>query len=201
MAKALLPSANVPLLNPDGRVQRDWYDWFLSLSGSGGNLAFPATQIPSSDPNTLDDYEEGTWTPNGTFEVPGDTNFGGHILGSPHGNYTKIGNLVFYTFNFSVSPFNFTPGIAQGHLIVSGLLFQSAARFQCGTCFQEGINMALVPGQNQTEVVCMRKNVGDNVFIFAVTGPQNSFVNEVLVGNVNVGQNLVLICSGCFVAQ
>lgn len=30
---------------------------------TGGQIAFPATQIPSSDPNTFDDYEEGTYTP------------------------------------------------------------------------------------------------------------------------------------------
>ena len=31
----------------------------LSVNG----ITFPATQIPSADGNTLDDYEEGTWTP------------------------------------------------------------------------------------------------------------------------------------------
>ena len=30
---------------------------------SGTGIAFPATQNASSDANTLDDYEEGTWTP------------------------------------------------------------------------------------------------------------------------------------------
>lgn len=29
----------------------------------GAGLPFPVTQVPSTDPNTLDDYEEGTWTP------------------------------------------------------------------------------------------------------------------------------------------
>lgn len=28
-----------------------------------GNAAFPAVQVPSGNANTLDDYEEGTWTP------------------------------------------------------------------------------------------------------------------------------------------
>ena len=35
-----------------------------STSASGIGIAFPATQSASSDANTLDDYEEGTWTPN-----------------------------------------------------------------------------------------------------------------------------------------
>ena len=33
-------------------------------SASGAGITFPATQSASTDANTLDDYEEGTWTPN-----------------------------------------------------------------------------------------------------------------------------------------
>jgi hypothetical protein len=29
----------------------------------GAGIQFPATQVSSADANTLDDYEEGTWTP------------------------------------------------------------------------------------------------------------------------------------------
>ncbi len=49
-------------------------------------VVFPATAVPSSDPNTLDDYEEGTWTPSWT-----------NATGTSTGTYTKIGRLVFYT--------------------------------------------------------------------------------------------------------
>jgi hypothetical protein len=57
-------------------------------SASGSGITFPATQSASSDANTLDDYEEGTWTPNqgsgivlvGTF--------------SSSAKYTKIGRQV-----------------------------------------------------------------------------------------------------------
>jgi hypothetical protein len=57
-------------------------------STSGSGITFPATQSASSNANTLDDYEEGTWTPNqgsgltvvGTF--------------SSSGSYTKIGRVV-----------------------------------------------------------------------------------------------------------
>ena len=34
-----------------------------STSATGVGIAFPATQSASTDANTLDDYEEGTWTP------------------------------------------------------------------------------------------------------------------------------------------
>jgi hypothetical protein len=51
---------------------------------SGTGITFPAAQSASSNANTLDDYEEGTWTPVVT---------GGTLVGtsSNTGNYTKIG--------------------------------------------------------------------------------------------------------------
>jgi len=58
---------------------------------SGTGIAFPATQLSSSDANTLDDYEEGTWTPIlNSFTIVNGT---GSITAS--GSYTKIGRLVF----------------------------------------------------------------------------------------------------------
>ena len=50
-------------------------------TSNGSGITFPATQSASSDANTLDDYEEGTWT--ATYGV-----------GTTTGNYTKIGNTV-----------------------------------------------------------------------------------------------------------
>jgi hypothetical protein len=59
-----------------------------STSATGVGIAFPATQSASSDANTLDDYEEGTWTPNqgGGLTVVGSF--------SSSGVYTKIGRVV-----------------------------------------------------------------------------------------------------------
>ena len=34
-----------------------------TINLTGGQITFPATQSASSDANTLDDYEEGNWTP------------------------------------------------------------------------------------------------------------------------------------------
>jgi hypothetical protein len=59
-----------------------------SVPSSGVGITFPATQSASSDANTLDDYEEGTWSP-----TLGDgTN--NYTLQFVTGIYTKIGNLV-----------------------------------------------------------------------------------------------------------
>jgi hypothetical protein len=54
-------------------------------STSGAGITFPATQSASTDANTLDDYEEGTWTPT----VGGTATYSNQI-----GSYTKIGNVV-----------------------------------------------------------------------------------------------------------
>jgi hypothetical protein len=65
----------------------------VALNGAvpqtGTGITFPATQSASSDANTLDDYEEGTWTPTqgGGLTVVGTFSSGG--------NYTKIGRMVY----------------------------------------------------------------------------------------------------------
>jgi hypothetical protein len=51
-------------------------------------ITFPATQSASSDANTLDDYEEGVWTPT-------DASGAGLSFTSTEGFYTKIGNVVY----------------------------------------------------------------------------------------------------------
>ena len=60
---------------------------------SGTGITFPATQSASTDANTLDDYEEGTWTPTLTFG--GVAHNGTYSYQSAH--YTKVGRLVTVT--------------------------------------------------------------------------------------------------------
>jgi hypothetical protein len=67
------------------------------VSSTGVGIAFPADQTTvgaSSDPNTLDDYEEGTWTPvlaSGFSTAP--TSYEEQA-----GRYMKVGNSVFVQF-------------------------------------------------------------------------------------------------------
>jgi hypothetical protein len=56
-------------------------------STSGAGITFPATQSASSDANTLDDYEEGTWTPAVLS--------GGVGITVNTASYTKIGRMVY----------------------------------------------------------------------------------------------------------
>jgi hypothetical protein len=55
-----------------------------ATAGAGG-VAFPAVQVAVADANTLDDYEEGTWTPS----------LGGSATYTVQtGTYTKVGRVV-----------------------------------------------------------------------------------------------------------
>ena len=78
-----------------------------------GGISFPPTQNPSSDANTLDDYEEGTWTPtlNGC---------GSPTYSERYGRYIKIGRQVSIVLKLSV-----TGASLLGNAInVSGLPFE-----------------------------------------------------------------------------
>ncbi len=67
------------------------YEW----ERQNGQVKFLSAANTSTDVNTLDDYEEGTWTPaiqrNGTQEA--------WTTSSVKGTYTKIGDTVFITVN------------------------------------------------------------------------------------------------------
>lgn len=68
-----------------------------STSATGTGIAFPATQNASSDANTLDDYEEGTWTP--TVSSGGFNSSTSIQLAT----YTKVGNRVTVSADFGVT--------------------------------------------------------------------------------------------------
>ena len=74
-------------------------------STSGAGITFPATQSASTDANTLDDYEEGTWTP--TISSATGTITTSSFSGA---KYTKIGNIVEATVNITIT----TVGTAGG---------------------------------------------------------------------------------------
>jgi hypothetical protein len=96
------------------------FNYGISVGGTapstdGTGVKFPATQISASDANTLDDYEEGTWT-------PVDGSGAGLSFSNTSGNcfYTKIGRLVTATFRVTY------PSTASGSFAyIGGLPFAS----------------------------------------------------------------------------
>jgi hypothetical protein len=68
-----------------------------TTTANGIGITFPATQSASSNANTLDDYEEGTWTPNFLADS------GSATYTTQNGTYTKIGRQVTAVFYIQVN--------------------------------------------------------------------------------------------------
>jgi hypothetical protein len=90
----------------------------------GGQIQFPAAQAASAVANTLDDYEEGTWSP----MIYGTS--GGVAAGGSYGFYTKIGRVVHLTGLVQLS----TAGSIVGNAFVGGLPFQPDGNPHSYTC-------------------------------------------------------------------
>jgi len=106
---ATAPSVTLMSLNNAGTVVLKGG----AVSNSGVGIAFPATQVASSDANTLDDYEEGSWTPN---VISGSNN---STWASKSGRYIKVGGIVTCWFVCDAG----NSGTAGTFLRVTGLPF------------------------------------------------------------------------------
>ena len=87
-------------------------------STSGAGITFPATQSASTDANTLDDYEEGTWTPAITYSSTSTATYSNRS-----GYYTKVGNLITLTAFIS-----FNESTSTGNVTITGLPFTASSR-------------------------------------------------------------------------
>lgn len=86
-------------------------------SASGAGITFPATQSASTDANTLDDYEEGTWTPT-VVSASGVVTLTGSV-----GQYTKIGRWVHFICSVTM---NTDASVGTSNLSIGGLPFTPA---------------------------------------------------------------------------
>jgi hypothetical protein len=85
---------------------------------SGTGITFPATASGSTNANTLDDYEEGTWTPiinSGTYTLI-------------TAKYTKIGNQC--TLHFRIT--NFSDSSSATDIIITGMPFVQPSNTEDG---------------------------------------------------------------------
>jgi hypothetical protein len=119
----------------------------INIGGTSANLTmnlltangikFPATQVSSADANTLDDYEEGTWTPTlgGTSSDPTGVTHDGRV-----GYYTKVGRQV--TIQGWLGFTTYTGG--SGTFLIRGLPFAAANigsfYFMPGVALTEKVN-------------------------------------------------------------
>tara|TARA_Y100000310_G_scaffold343762_1_gene452904 strand:- start:528 stop:1970 length:1443 start_codon:yes stop_codon:yes gene_type:complete len=121
------------------------YDGTTLTLGSG-QIAFPATQNASAGANTLDDYEEGTWTPHFADSSLSAGMEGAQAEDIAVGNYTKIGNRVFYSCRIRITALGDLIGVQQARILglpyTSDSTSNSEAAMYCGT----GTSMAITAG-------------------------------------------------------
>jgi hypothetical protein len=141
-------------------------------STSGAGITFPATQSASTDANTLDDYEEGTWTPT----ARGQASVGTTTYSTAVGRYTKIGNQVTATLYMVVTSLTGT-----GTLEIANFPFTNNGgnSYTTGSCMTNNLDwpvnttsvvLYLGPSRNYCEIYVSGDNVGwatapcDNAF-------------------------------------
>jgi hypothetical protein len=107
-------------------------------------LTFPATQVASADANTLDDYEEGTFTPGISF---GGGTAGISYTGGLVGTYVKIGRVVYVTVAVQAQ----SNGTSTGNLAITGLPFTAANT--TGVFGLSGYGILAVSRDNGTNVI------------------------------------------------
>lgn len=112
---------------------------------AAGQVPFPATQIASTDPNVLDDYEERDWVPVLAF--------GGSSAGITYGNIyahcTKIGRLVVATGDVTLT----SKGSATGNATLAGLPFANGTGGITGSVLHYYANFSGLTGNPRIEVV------------------------------------------------
>lgn len=105
---------------------------------TNGQIVFPASQNASANANTLDDYEEGTWTP----VIGGMGGTSGQTYSSQSGRYVKIGKLVWASFDVTLSSKGTITSFAQ----IQGLPFTvgSATVIPASTVYWESLSSTMI---------------------------------------------------------
>ena len=156
----------IPRMN-SGATAPEW--------GGAGQIVFPATQNASADANTLDDYEEGTWTPVAKFGTDDPTSV------TAAGSYTKIGNLVFIYATITLT----TIGAAAGDLNITGLPFNPAAITAFSFSFFQVTPTGAIVGRALS-------NGTINIYSIATSGTRTT------LNNTHFGNGSSIYISGCY---
>jgi hypothetical protein len=138
----------------------------LAISQAGINadygIAFPATQNAIADVNTLDDYEEGSWTPI-------DSSGAALTFAAATGTYTKIGRIVIASFHVTY------PATADGsNAIIGGLPFTivnaQEARGHSSLGHRTLAALESFLGTNNATTLSPRTSTGGNITNATLTG-------------------------------
>ena len=150
------------IINRDGNVTINTGNLVIGTSGSG--IDFSASEGGGASSSILDDYEEGTWTPNvstGSLSVTG--------------TYVKVGKLVSIFLNGQVT----TGGATQ----ISGLPFNTAGNYG----FSPYVSTQDIPaGQNSITFVTngtalLVRAIGDNTTFTATALTTGAYIHASFV--------------------
>lgn len=150
----------------------------LSVSGSifvgSGGIRFPATAVSSSDANTLDDYEEGSWTP--TFGSGTTWSYGNRA-----GVYTKVGNTATVSFYIALSAQTYTASAATNQLVINNLPF--TARNITNANFYSTVAITSAAASTSIATPAQLAPNTTNISFFRVTAATANFIGSNFVQN------------------
>jgi hypothetical protein len=148
----------------------------VALNGAtpktGTGITFPATQSASTDANTLDDYEEGTWTATMVWATQGSGS------GNVTGVYTKIGNVV----HLRAYP-QPVKGSASGNFSITGIPFvaseNTAVSLRCDAmgAVSTVVQAALVAASSKIEFTLMNQSTAYGAIVTAAQMAATCYIN------------------------
>jgi hypothetical protein len=155
-----------------------------NLITANGGIAFPATQVSSANANTLDDYEEGTFTPV--------INFDGASVGVTYttqvGTYTKVGRLITISCYVVLS----NKGSSVGTPGISGLPF-SSANITNNFTTSGSVWMFSASSLSGSLTMILPPN-SSNLSLRAITGTGENFT----ISNSNFGNTTAIVVSASY---
>lgn len=158
------------------------------LDVQSGQVKFPAAQNASADANTLDDYEEGTWTPTITFQTAGDLNV---VYSFNTGTYTKIGRLV--TVHASIATTTFTHTTASGQIRIDGLPYAVSAAHDFAATLSKAEGIVWTAASEQLVAQVLAGTTSIRFYEMLPSGATTTDVEAVqLVSGVNKNIRLTL---------
>jgi hypothetical protein len=153
----------------------------FSSSVATTGVIFPATQVASADPNTLDDYEEGTFTP--VLSFAGGTT--GITYSEQSGKYTKIGRSVTVEIEIALS----NKGSSSGRVEIGNLPFSGIA-----SIFTAAIELRNVTFTQKYAIAEVGRAAGSFFRVIFI----DSAGNSVECGDSNTANNSVFFFSATY---
>jgi len=158
-----------------------------TINLTGGQITFPATQSASANANTLDDYEEGTWTP----VIENSSGSQSISLGASAGDYIKIGRMVWV--GISAYAINSSAITASSHMFLRGF------PFSCGTTNANPCYISSVMSQYPAQPVSLIDFQGTSAPMYTPSSAQDwvPFTRNVWGGQTSISWRM----SFCYMAS